>query len=92
MVLPGQKFPKAGFLTMIANWVVYHLHIRVLAQTIDACPRSATGSESKCRSRGGNLCLAPLFRGDRTRNNIYGHFPLVLSYKRNYVYEVLVNR
>ena len=64
-------------------------------------PCSAISSESDCRSRGPEFDpdLAPYFRGDWLWNNFYGHSPpspvsrrVVVSYKRNYVQVVLVNR
>ena len=57
---------------------------------------------SDCRSRGCEFdpSLAPYFRGDWSWNNFYGHSPpfrwfiqeVVVSYKREYVHELLVNR
>ena len=60
---------------------------------------SAVSSESDCRSRGHKFDhrLVPYFHGDWLWNNFYGHAPstnsrrAVVSYKQNYVHEVLVN-
>ena len=66
-------------------------------------PCSAVGNMSDCRyvsdcrSRGRKLDpgLVPYFSGDLSGNNFYSHSPLfkvVVSYKRKYVHEALVNR
>ena len=73
-----------------------------------AGPRSAVGNVSgyrcvsDCRSRGREFDPGPVpyFRGDWSWNDFYGHSPpfrwnsrrVVVSYKRKYVHELLVNR
>ena len=79
--------------------------LSIMAHKCDTQPKyHITQQHIDCRSRGPEFDTGPVpyFRGDWSWNDFYGHSPpfrwfihsrrVVVSYKRKYVHELLVNR
>ena len=100
---PTKHWASSGFTQLRCSWNNFLLRVKITLMDAKMHTRPtlySQYSESDCRFRGHefNPDLVPYFRGDWSWNNIYGHYPssaesrrVVVSYKRKYVHNVLVN-